>query len=352
MAGLSPFSAWLLAHPEAQSATVRARIGIAKDRIQKILDRERVSHQKTLEQKISDQGPVNLRVDPHLVGLALKDLLELSRLKVTQHSSHPWYANRLTPDAEIQTRLEELGPLYQQVSGGGFGNLTGDALELIVFKCLKELAAQQPRYGFQGYFRLDQPKNAQGRYQKVQPPKNVGENSTTKEADFLQFGHDQGVLCIECKNYREWIYPHHNSIKETIVKAHELGCIPLMVARRIHYTAMTNLLGPAGIISHETYFQYYPADQIELAERVKDKTKLGFTDVTATEEPHARTKNFFGTTLPEIVPRMAELWEANRDALYEYAKGNLFLAQLYNEIGSPAAGNWVDPQEEPPEGYP
>src|SRR5688572_14204170 len=129
-----------MGHPEAQNADALARITVAKDRIQKVLDRERVAHQKTLEQKISDQGPAGLRVDPHLLGLAIKDLLELNRLKKAHHPStvnHPWYANRLTPDVEIQERLNELAPLYAHVSGGGFGNHTGDALEIIVFKCLR-----------------------------------------------------------------------------------------------------------------------------------------------------------------------------------------------------------------------
>jgi hypothetical protein len=33
---------------------------------------------------------------------------------------------------------------------------------------------------------------------------------------------------------------------------------------------------------------------------------------------------------------------SNKDALVDYAQGTLNLAQLYNAIGSPAAGNWQD----------
>jgi hypothetical protein len=102
-------------------------------------------------------------------------------------------------------------------------------------------------------------------------------------------------------------------------------------------------LAPAGIISHETYSQFYPADQADLAAAVKDKTKLGFTDVSSSEEPPARTLRFFKDTLPTIVSKMAELWGAHRDVLYEFAKGEIHLAQLYNAIDSPASGNWVDP---------
>lgn len=76
--------------------------------------------------------------------------------------------------------------------------------------------------------------------------------------------------------------------------------------------------------------------------RVRDKTKLGFTDVLSTEEPHARTIKFFLQSLPKIVQPMAEAWNRNRDALYAYAQNQMNLAQLYTEIGSVAGGKWKD----------
>jgi hypothetical protein len=254
-------------------------------------------------------------VDPHLLGLAIVDLIELNRLREYADpatGSRPiWYANPGTSAADVEARLADLAPLYASVSGSGFGNLTGDALELIVQKCLDQVYAADPRFPYQGYFHLNEPKTPQGRYRKTQPPKSIGPHSTQKEADFLQFGHAAGPLCIECKNYREWIYPHHDMISELIVKAADLGAIPVLIARRLHYTSMTNLLEPAGIIAHETYHQYYPADRAELAEKVKHKRSLGFTDVLPADAPHPRTVKFFTTTLPTIVDRMAARWRAN-----------------------------------------
>lgn len=171
-------------------------------------------------------------------------------------------------------------------------------------------------------------------------------NTTTTPGDFLQFGHDCGPLCIECKNYREWIYPHHQIIAELITKAHELGAIPVLVARRLHYTTRTNLLEPAGIIAHESYFQYYPSDQAEIADRAKHKRSLGFTDIMATEEPHERTVRFFSEILPTIAKPMSQKWAANKGALVDYANNQINLAQLYNAIASPAAGNWQELAEE------
>ena len=284
-----------------------------------------------------------MHVDPHLIGLAIVDLLELNRLRGHQHSGfNAWYANPGTPEQRVNTRLAELGPLYASISGSGFGNLTGDALELIVFKILDRIFQQNARYAYQGYFHLDRPKNPQGRYHKTQPPKTIGRNTTTKEADFLQFGHTAGPLCIECKNYREWIYPHHAVIRETIIKAVELGAIPVLICRRFHYTTIHNFLEPAGIIAHESLYQYFPEDHAELAARVKNARSLGFTDVTATEEPHPRTVQFFERHVPRVIDQMAERWTNNKDALLEYANGDLNLAQLYTAIDSPAGGKWQE----------
>jgi hypothetical protein len=346
------FSAKLLAHAVARNDAALDRITIAKNRIQSILDREIVAHQKTLEQKISEQGPDPLRVDPHLVGLAIRDLVDLNRLREHRHQpsrTKSWFANPGTTADAIAERLNELGPLYASITGQGFGNLSGDALEVVVFKCLQSVYEGNPRYAYQGLFHLDQPKDDNGRYRKIQPPKTIGARISLKEADFLQFGHTQGPLCIECKNYREWIYPHHSIIAELIRKSADLGAIPVLVARRFHYTTRTNFLEPAGIIAHESYLQYYPSDKAALAEKVRHKRMLGFTDVTATEEPHERTKNFFLNTIPNIVDRMAAKWKANEAELLAYANEEMNLAQLYNAIGSPAAGNWQEFEAETPD---
>jgi len=171
------------------------------------------------------------------------DLLEMRRLRLHQHPStggKRWHSNLTTPQARINERMQVLAPLYASVSGDGFGNRTGDALEIIVHKCLHSVSMQSPRYSYLGQFDLTQPKNQEGRYQKLQPPRYLAGRTSQKEADFFQFGHEPGVLCIECKNYREWIYPNHKVIRELIIKAADLGAVPVLVARRLHYTTRTN----------------------------------------------------------------------------------------------------------------
>ena len=290
-------------------------------------------------------GTADQREDPHLVGLAISDLLQQNRLTAHRHESTgrlAWYTNPGTADAVVAPRLALIAPLYARVSGDGFGNLTGDALEIVVWKCLDAVYAENRRYPYQGHFDIHPPKNEHGRYRRTQPAKSLNGKNSVGEADFLQFGFDAGPLCIECKNYREWLYPHHPVIKELIIKAAEIDAIPVMIARRLHYTTRSNFLEPAGIIAHESLFQYYPIEHADLAERVKNARLLGFTDVTASEEPHPRTQRFFNELLPRVVDHMAKRWFANRTELVAYARGDINLAQLYTEIDSPAGGKWDD----------
>lgn len=339
-------SEWLQKHREAKNAKALERVEIAMLRLPNVLDREVVACQKTLEQKISDQGPAGQRADPHLLGLALKELsLERRLLAVHTHPATTdisWYANARTPAEVVQEKLNVVAPLYAKVATGQFPNLVGDALEVITYKCLMELHRSAPRHDFLGSMDLVSSKNKHGRYIKVEPPNSISGNKCLKVPDFFLGGFSFGNICIECKNLREWIYPRNGLIRDLIRKGVETDTIPLLIARRLHYTTITNLFVPAGIMSHESYYQYYPSDNGELASAVSEKRSLGFSDVRATEQPDKRTQNFFLGNLPKFADNMAVRFRANKSALIDFADGNINLAQLYNAIGSPAAGKWVD----------
>jgi len=341
------FSKETLDRPEAKNPAALERIGLAKVRIQSILDREVVSTIRTLEKKISDQGPTPQRVDPHLITIALRDLQALNRLRVLKHpeTEPDWYANPGTPKGTYQPRLEELATSYAAITERNMRNLIGDALEIVVQKCLEEVEANSARFSFEGHFDLDNGKNKHGRYKKTEPRNQIRKRSTKKVADFLQYGHDNGILCIECKNYREWIYPTNSAINNLIIKSYELGITPVLIARKLHYTTKTNFFEPAGIIAHETLHQYYPPEYSDLADKVRHKGMLGFTDIRASETPEARTVKFFSHDLPEIAPVMSSRWKRHKDDLYRYAKNEINLAQLYTQIGSPAGGKWQEPED-------
>lgn len=340
---MSTPSKWLANQRVARNPAVMDLISLAAARARKVLEREGVAHQRTLEQKISDQGPEGMRVDPHLLGFALRDLVERGLLSEHSHSdTHKWFSHRLEKPERVEPVLAKLAPLYAHVTTGHFPNKVGDALEVIVFKTIRELSNTDDRFRYFGSLEIDKQKNIYGRYRKNEPPQRIGENKTLKQADFLLSGYPEGILGIECKNYREWIYPRHTAIKDLIIKSFELNVIPILIARRIHYSTITNLLKPSGIVAHQSYFQYYPGDDHEIAANVRHKRSLGFTDVTSKEEPHQRTREFFFTVLPNILPDMAARWKTNKAALYEYAKGGLNIAQAYTAIGSPAGGKWKE----------
>lgn len=281
---------------------------------------------------------------------------ELNRLAAWEDDEYPgvtWYSNIGTKAERVTERLQELAPLYDQVANK-LSNVIGDALEVATFQALREARAAHGRYHFDGHFFLNKPKNGHGRYEQRKAPKAIDDRTTNRQPDFLQYGHDAGVLCVECKNYREWTYPQKSYIKHHILRCDELDVLPVFVVRRIHYTTLTNFFEPAGIIAHESLYQYFPSDQAEIAAKAKHRDSLGFTDILASETPHARTVKFFSYDLPKVVEFMAERWKANRTALVEYANDEINLAQLYNAIGSRAGGKWVEPEAEPapdPDGW-
>lgn len=94
-------------------------------------------------------------------------------------------------------------------------------------------------------------------------------HTTQKNFDFILNGFDFGSIGIECKNYREWLYPNSFSITETIRKALETDTFPLLVARRFHYTTRTNILQHVGIIAHKAYSQYCQENSPDVVDKVK-----------------------------------------------------------------------------------
>ena len=281
-------------------------------------------------------------------------MIELNRLAVHRHQTTrniSWYANIGTPAPDVVIRLNALAPLYDYVSNT-LSNVIGDALEIATFQALKAAREATPRYHFDGYYYLNRPKNSHGRFEQRKAPKELHGQITQLQPDFLQYGHEAGPLCIECKNYREWLYPRKDYIKHHILRCHQLDALPVLIVRRIHYSTISNFFLPAGIIAHESLFQYFPSDRIQFATAAKNKRSLGFTDILATEDAHARTIKFFTTDLPRIVTPMAEKWQRNRQALVAYAKEEINLAQLYTAIGSRAGGKWLESGEDtPPELY-
>jgi hypothetical protein len=86
----------------------------------------------------------------------------------------------------------------------------------LIFERLQNLNEENPRVAFLGSFDRDAPLNKEGRVKKLEPPQTMSGHTTQKDFDFILNGFDFGSIGIECKNYREWLYPNSFLIKETI----------------------------------------------------------------------------------------------------------------------------------------
>ena len=53
---------------------------------------------------------------------------------------------------------------------------------------------------------------------------------------------------IEIKNTREWIYPDKDIVTQLLRKCVQIDVVPVLISRRIHYTAFTVLNACGGIV--------------------------------------------------------------------------------------------------------
>ncbi len=349
MVDVADFSWRVRGNPLASSPAGLERLSLGMRRIQSVLEREQAAAIRTLEMKISDGGPNPQRVEPHILGVAGVELMERGFVKAHQHPStgtHNWFAPaRLTPQ-ELDVKLQQLIPVYQETTAPGFTASLGDPLEISVFKILHNLKQKDPRFAFFGSFDLSG-RRPSGRYAKTEPPISVSGTTLNGPPDFFLFHPASGeTALIECKNVREWLYPSSGLIKEMLAKALYCDMVPIIIARRIPYITKVALCVPAGIIAHETYNQLYPDTPYghQLAERVSKVRGLGYSDVRASEEPLQRTVTFFEKNLPIILPQMAERFRANKPILQKWVDGMINWTDLRLHL----AADYKEPDQDMP----
>jgi len=101
-----------------------------------VLRAQVVASRRTLEQKISDAGPSNQRVDPHLLTLARKEMERDGTLTERRRKGMPWYYLPGTNEDQLGERLEQLGPIHDRTSAQGFTERAGQTLEIAIFRSL------------------------------------------------------------------------------------------------------------------------------------------------------------------------------------------------------------------------
>ena len=73
------------------SMSRKQREDLAATRIMRVLSSLTMANQRTLEQKISDAGPYNQRIDPHVLNDVRKQLLKEGQIARVVKANAPWH---------------------------------------------------------------------------------------------------------------------------------------------------------------------------------------------------------------------------------------------------------------------
>lgn len=290
------------------------RLELAKKRLQSVLASHTIAPWRTLEQKIADAGPLNQRIEPHVLTQARSELTEAGILDgVNPENRGYWYFLASCPKKARDTRFAELEPIHTALGESAFKLRMGQTLEIAVFRGL----LQQEMTFCGAYLDLEAHDDSK-LYKKEEPPSSLSGKIIPKGIfDFLLFSKEAGPLGLEVKNVREWLYPDRAEIKDMLAKCCAIDAVPVLIARRMPFIT-SRLLTAAGVIVHQTFNQRFPEADAKLAALAAHKKKLGYHDIRCGNKPDARLLTFLKKNLPKIAPGARERFAKFRDLLSAY----------------------------------
>lgn len=289
------------------------RIDLAKKRVVSNLTDRIYMNRRQLESKISEAGPFNQRCDPHVISIALSQLVgDGSIIKEHTQSSdfyHLPVKRGVASKGFFEARKQKILTLYDAYKSLASGDSTicGDALETVVTKAIQNT----------------------NRYQEIGSKKNpqITFGNVTLPGSFdnllLLPSPVASLICVEDKNIREWLYPASQELWSLINKASKLigsatPPLPIIITRRIPYYSR-KAFKALGILGFETRHQYFdPSVEDQLTE-IKHKHGLGFFDIETKLEPPAGLIKFFDSTIPEQAHVYTQQFASNREIFNEYA---------------------------------
>lgn len=295
------------------------RLELAKKRIRSVLTRHTIASHRTLEQKIADAGPSNQRIDPHVLANAFHQLKTAGDLLQRQEGNGNWLYLSTASASMVQSRLTQQLALWNLTQDRALTTRIGQALEIAVYRTM----LPQRSYQFLGAYTDLHAHDDKTLYSKIEPPAVLDGNSIgDRRFDFVLTYPTAGWVGVEVKNKREWVYPSNKDIRELLAKAIAVDAVPVLIARRIPFVTF-RLLSPCGLIIHQTYNQLYPGSEIELVNKLREKTLLGYHDIRLGNQPDARLKKFLCTNLPRVLPDARSRFDQYRDLLDSYARGDM-----------------------------
>ena len=314
------------------------RLALAEKRLLNVLRNHTVATDRTLEQKISDAGPTNQRIEPFVLTQARRHLVQTGRIVEVHRGKTSWFHLQEATPEDVTARLTQLEPIYQATQAGELKVRIGQALEIAVYKSLTT-NAQTFLGGFTDLTKHDDSKP----YKRIEPPMMLSGKTIEKgPVDFI-LAQTSSAAGIEIKNYRTWLYPHSSEVRELLWKCADIEAVPVLIARRIPFVTF-RLLNLSGGLVHQTYNQLYPSSEIRLASQVKGKTLLGYHDVRVGNEPDARLLKFVGKDLPELKEEAKALFLKFKDVHKAYGKGEITYNDWVREI-LVGAGIWGERRE-------
>lgn len=298
--------------------TRRDREAVGRKRILNILKSLGVANPRTLEQKISDAGPNPVRVDPHILTPVRNALVMEGVVSKVARAGTSWF---YTTDCDValrEARLSELSTIYNELNHHDVRKRIGQTLEIATYRAICDAG-----HTSFGRYRDINDHDDSMLYSKDEPPSHISNRSIgAKSLDFMVSHQNAGIIGIECKNIREWLYPDRNEVKDALYKCLTLDCIPVIIGRRIPYVT-SRLLKPCGVIIHQTFNQLLPRSEQAIADKAKHKHLLGYHDIRTGNIPDARLATFIGTNMMAVAEEARQKFDAHKDLIEGFIDGSL-----------------------------
>jgi hypothetical protein len=287
-----------------------------------------VANARTLENKISDAGPFDQRIEPHIVTEARQSLEARGHVCRKTGGATVWFHLATTLGDKVEARLKEQEVIHVQLVKQAFTVRLGQSLEIAVFKALR---SGTPCEYYGGFPDLNDHDDSV-LYAKEEPPGIVNGVSIPgkKRLDFFLVC-DHIPAGIEAKNVREWLYPHSDEVRDLLLKCCAINAVPVLIARRLPFVTFS-LMHMCGVVMHQMYNQLFPATDAALAASARNKNLLGYHDIRVGNEPDGRLQKFISTNLPKVLPAARERFKVHQDLLSQYARRDIKYAEFAKRL--------------------
>lgn len=281
---------------------------------------------RMLEQKISDAGPNPQRIDPHVLTKCRNSLTKEGRLATRTENKNQWHFLTESDADFVENRFRELVPFHALTESHAFTSRMGQTAEIAV-----QRAMQTSKLHFFGHFSDLQLHDDSTLYTKLDPDFFSGIPILGGKLDYIVVNPDVGGIGIEIKNTREWVYPDKSIVKHLLDKCVQIDVVPVLMARRIHYSTFS-VLNACGVVIHQFYNQLYPSSDASFAKQISEKNNLGYFDVRVGNNPDARLLRFFQNSLPVTVEDARSKFNEHKPLIGDYVQGNITYSQFVSRL--------------------